>query len=89
MTARLDNQNQIEPLTPREVEVLYLLFRFELDPSEIACQLSISKRTLDTHVCSIYGKLSVTGRAEAVQAFARTDSEYLAAYVAFLYSQNT
>lgn len=88
MTARLDNQNQIEPLTPREVEVLYLLFRFELDPSEIACQLSISKRTLDNHVCSIYGKLSVTSRAEAVHAFAQVDPPYLAAYVAFLTSQN-
>jgi DNA-binding NarL/FixJ family response regulator len=59
-----------EPLTAREDEVLALLGR-GLPNKLIARELSISEHTVKFHVSSIYAKLGVTNRAEAVSQGAR------------------
>jgi LuxR family maltose regulon positive regulatory protein len=59
-----------EPLTAREQEVLELLAA-GLTNREIAVQLVISAETVKKHTASIYGKLAVRSRREAV-AKART-----------------
>jgi DNA-binding CsgD family transcriptional regulator/tetratricopeptide (TPR) repeat protein len=52
-------------LTRREVQVLQMLAR-NLKNQEIAAQLSRSVRTVDHHVESLYAKLEVSARREAV-----------------------
>ncbi len=52
-------------LTPREVEVLRLIGR-GLDNTAIAQELVLTKRTVQNHISSIYSKLGLTSRAEAV-----------------------
>jgi DNA-binding NarL/FixJ family response regulator len=55
------------PLTERELEVLGLLAR-GLANKQIAVELGISEHTVKFHVSSIYTKLNVTNRTEAVRA---------------------
>lgn len=55
------------PLTDRETEVLGLLAR-GLANKQIAASLGISEHTVKFHVSSIYTKLNVSNRAEAVSA---------------------
>ncbi|MBL8108472.1 MAG: response regulator transcription factor [Anaerolineales bacterium] len=55
------------PLTERELEVLGLLSR-GLANKQIALELGISEHTVKFHVSSIYTKLDVTNRTEAVRA---------------------
>jgi LuxR family maltose regulon positive regulatory protein len=55
----------IEPLTPREQEVLQLIAAGYSNP-EIAEELVIALTTVKTHVKNIYGKLQVTNRVQAV-----------------------
>lgn len=55
------------PLTERESEVLGLLAR-GLANKQIALALGISEHTVKFHVSSIYTKLNVTNRTEAVRA---------------------
>ena len=52
-------------LTPREREVLLALSR-GLSNEEIAKELVISEKTVKTHLGSIFGKLQVVGRAQAM-----------------------
>ncbi len=59
-----------EPLTAREREVLGLLGR-GLPNKLIARELSISEHTVKFHVSSLYAKLGVANRAEAVSQGAR------------------
>ena len=54
------------PLTERESEVLGLLAK-GLANKQIAVALEISEHTVKFHVSSIYTKLNVTNRAEAVR----------------------
>lgn len=54
------------PLTERESEVLGLLSR-GLANKQIAAALGISEHTVKFHVSSIYTKLNVTNRTEAVR----------------------
>ena len=54
------------PLTERESEVLGLLAK-GLANKQIAASLGISEHTVKFHVSSIYTKLNVTNRAEAVR----------------------
>ena len=58
-------QPLIEPLTDRELEVLRLLAE-RLTNSEIAQRLFISLPTVKSHTRSIYGKLAVHSRRQAV-----------------------
>jgi DNA-binding NarL/FixJ family response regulator len=55
------------PLTERELEVLGLLAK-GLANKQIAVVLGISEHTVKFHVSSIYTKLNVTNRTEAVRA---------------------
>jgi DNA-binding NarL/FixJ family response regulator len=54
------------PLTERELEVLDLLAR-GLANKQVAVSLGISEHTVKFHVSSIYTKLNVTNRTEAVR----------------------
>ena len=70
----------VEPLTQREVEVMFFLFNFELDYSEIANELSVSKATVSFHVLNIFTKLAVDSRFAAVCSYARLSPAYRQAF---------
>ena len=55
-----------QPLTPREKEILRHMSD-GLPNKTIASRLSISERTVTTHVANIYSKLHVNNRVSAVQ----------------------
>lgn len=55
----------VEPLTPRELEVLRLLAD-GVSNKELAQRLGISDHTVKFHLASIFGKLHVSTRTEAV-----------------------
>lgn len=63
-------QPTLEPLTPREQEVLDHLSR-GLPNKEIATELVISERTVKFHVSAILAKLNATNRTEAVSIAAQ------------------
>jgi DNA-binding NarL/FixJ family response regulator len=63
---RLDSKGLVEKLTPRENEVLQLLAQ-GLANKQIARELEISEHTVKFHISSIYGKLNVVNRTEAVR----------------------
>jgi NarL family two-component system response regulator LiaR len=54
----------VEPLTPRELEVLKLIAR-GLSNQQIAAELIISERTARTHVSNILSKLNLENRTQA------------------------
>jgi DNA-binding NarL/FixJ family response regulator len=56
----------VETLTQRETQVLQLLSQ-GLANKQIALSLEISEHTVKFHVSSIYAKLGVTNRTEAVR----------------------
>lgn len=58
--------SQAVELTPRELEVLTLLTE-GLSNKQVSYQLGISEHTVKFHVTSIYNKLGVSNRAEAVR----------------------
>ncbi|PWB52690.1 MAG: helix-turn-helix transcriptional regulator [Anaerolineales bacterium] len=60
------SQPLIEPISRRELEVLRLL-KSELSGPEIARELVIAVSTVRTHTKSIYSKLNVNNRQEAVK----------------------
>jgi LuxR family maltose regulon positive regulatory protein len=60
-----EGSSLVEPLTPREVEVLSLL-RGPMNVREIALKLNISYATAKRHINNIYGKLGVGQRWKAV-----------------------
>ena len=57
----------VEPLTERELQVLRLL-RTELSAKEIADELFVAVSTVRSHIKSIYSKLDVHNRLEAISA---------------------
>jgi LuxR family maltose regulon positive regulatory protein len=59
-------QNLIEPLSERELEVLRLLGT-DLDGPDIARKLVVSLNTVRTHTKNIYAKLGVNNRRAAVR----------------------
>jgi DNA-binding NarL/FixJ family response regulator len=69
-TRRLGGGRRPQPLTPREIEILELLAA-GLGNKAIANQLGISGHTVKTHVVSLFEKLGVSTRAEAVAAGVR------------------
>jgi len=60
----------VDPLTPREREVLQLAAE-GLANKQIALSLEISEHTVKFHLSSLYTKLGVTSRTEAIRAGAR------------------
>ena len=64
-TARAPAQSPVEPLTPREIEVLGMLAEGEGNKA-IAWKLGISDHTVKFHVASILAKLHASSRTEAV-----------------------
>jgi DNA-binding NarL/FixJ family response regulator len=56
---------QVEPLTERELDVIRLAARGQTN-RQIGIALGISHRTVQGHLASIYGKLDVNSRTEAV-----------------------
>lgn len=56
-----------DPLTPRETDVLRMLAD-GLSNKEVALQLHISEHTVKYHLSSVFGKLGVSSRTEAVMA---------------------
>ena len=75
VTAALDHPRQdagvydaliVVPLTAREIDVLNLLAEF-CSNEEIAADLVLSLNTVKTHMRSLFQKLSVTRRADAVR----------------------
>ena len=59
-------ERRTEEVTVREIEVLELLFQ-GLRNTEIGERLSISARTVEAHIRSIFGKLGAQSRTEAVR----------------------
>ncbi|MEO8955210.1 MAG: response regulator transcription factor [Ktedonobacteraceae bacterium] len=57
--------HDVEPLTSREMATLHLVVQ-GFRNIEIAQHLSITVKTVETHLTSIYGKLGVQSRAEAI-----------------------
>jgi DNA-binding NarL/FixJ family response regulator len=58
-------QGQIEPLSERELDVLRLAGKGYTNKA-IGIELNISDRTVQGHLATIYGKLGVSSRTEAV-----------------------
>jgi len=67
---RSRDDDLLEPLTPRESQVLELLAE-GLPNKGIGARLGISDQTVKFHVASICGKLQVTNRTEAVRVALR------------------
>ena len=61
---------ELEPLTPREAEILRLMAQRQTD-REISDVLYISQRTVNTHVARILNKLRVDNRRDAGAAAVR------------------
>jgi DNA-binding NarL/FixJ family response regulator len=65
-----EGEQVIDPLTGRERQVLQLTAQ-GLANKQIAAALEISENTVKFHLSSLYAKLGVTSRTEAVRAGAR------------------
>ena len=65
-----ETPNVYQPLTPREREILRFMGE-GLPNKSIATRLSISERTVTTHVANIYAKLHVNNRVSAIQEATR------------------
>jgi LuxR family maltose regulon positive regulatory protein len=64
-TPGLKPETLIEPLSPRELEVIQLIATGTSNP-EISRKLFISVNTVKKHITNIFGKLGVTSRTQAV-----------------------
>ncbi len=58
-------QNHIQELSKRENEVLGLILQ-GLSNQQIAAELRVSEKTVEKHLTSVYRKIGVSSRAEAV-----------------------
>ena len=65
-----DSEPLPEPLTGREVEVLQMIAQ-GMANKQIAVSLGITEHTVKFHLSSVYAKLGVTSRTEAVRSGAR------------------
>ncbi len=82
MDVRRSKSNPTAGLTPREIEVLLLVMDGK-SSKEVAAQLYISRRTVEYHLASVYGKLEVNNR---MQAFHRALSLGLVSQQLFVYA---
>lgn len=67
---RSSSHGLVDPLTPRELQVLSLLID-EKSYSEIGARLFVSRNTVKSHASHIYAKLGVSSRAAAADAARR------------------
>ncbi len=61
----VQKETNVDDLTPREYEILCLLAE-GLDNSAIADRLTLTKRTVQNHISTIYGKIGLNSRTEAM-----------------------
>jgi DNA-binding NarL/FixJ family response regulator len=61
----VQKDSNVDDLTPREYEILCLLAE-GLDNSAIADRLTLTKRTVQNHISTIYGKIGLNSRTEAM-----------------------
>jgi NarL family two-component system response regulator YdfI len=61
-----NEESPVEPLTPREMEVIQLMAQ-GLANKQIAFSLGISEHTVKFHLSSLYAKLGISSRTEAVK----------------------
>lgn len=66
MSAAVNDLAQVEKLTPREQEVLDLLADTGATNRELAQALNIEERTVEQHLVSIFKKLGVKRRGQAI-----------------------
>jgi len=59
-------RTELASLSAREIEVLQLVAR-GLSNSQVADHLSLSPRTVNSHLTTIYSKLGVTSRGSAIR----------------------
>lgn len=64
--ASSSDESLVEPLTAREMEVIQLMAQ-GLANKQIALTLGISEHTVKFHLSSLYAKLNITSRTEAVK----------------------
>jgi DNA-binding NarL/FixJ family response regulator len=65
-------------LTQRELQVARLVVDSKTNP-EIAAELFLSKKTVETHLRNIFHKLDVSSRMELARAVERADQSAAAA----------
>lgn len=58
--------NFVEPLTPREKEVLDLLVEYGMTNKQLAEALVIAESTVERHLREIYRKIDASNRTQAV-----------------------
>ena len=63
----IDGESLAEPLTAREKEVLQLMAE-GMANKQIALSLGISEHTVKFHLSSLYAKMNVSSRTEAIKA---------------------
>jgi len=61
----VQKDSNVDDLTPREYEILCLLAE-GLDNAAIADRLTLTKRTVQNHISTIYGKIGLNSRTEAM-----------------------
>ncbi len=61
----VQKDSKVADLTPREYEILCLLAE-GLDNTAIADRLTLTKRTVQNHISTIYGKIGLNSRTEAM-----------------------
>lgn len=62
----VDDEPLVEPLTPREMQVLELVAD-GLPNKAIAASLGVSDETVKFHLTSVFGKLGASNRTDAVR----------------------
>ena len=66
----------VESLTAREIQVVDALLA-GCSNLEIAVQLTISKRTVESHLESVYRKCQVSSRGQLMAAYIRGDLPFV------------
>jgi DNA-binding NarL/FixJ family response regulator len=64
----------VESLTERELQVARLIVDRRTNP-QIAAELFLSPKTVETHIRNLFHKLGVSSRVEVARAIERADRE--------------